>query len=296
MRIIAELTDKVVLGRDGISTAKPRYTARAIVRNGRGLYAVMYADRHGLWSLPGGGMEPGEDPVTALRREVWEETGCLCGEITELGCVRENRAHANYTQESYYYEVTAAGDAGENHLTAAERASGTSVHWRTLGEVYALIAAPEHTTTQRRFLQARDLAVLEEYVPRYLPLSQLQPSQFWVSQEKLDGVMRWFDPEDLSAFQPLLIKWLNGRLTLLDGHARALVALRAGLERVPLCWEREEWNWALYRRCTDAAVERDVRSVADLEGRVLSAEAYRTKWLDWYGRAEADLSFGNQEE
>ncbi|GAB3269676.1 NUDIX domain-containing protein [Microbacterium sp. MEC084] len=27
------------------------------------------------WSMPGGGLEPGEDPADAARREVWEETG-----------------------------------------------------------------------------------------------------------------------------------------------------------------------------------------------------------------------------
>jgi len=27
------------------------------------------------WSLPGGGLEPGEEPADAARREVWEETG-----------------------------------------------------------------------------------------------------------------------------------------------------------------------------------------------------------------------------
>ena len=40
MRLIAEITDKEILGKDGLSSAKPRYTARAIVKNGD-LYAVI---------------------------------------------------------------------------------------------------------------------------------------------------------------------------------------------------------------------------------------------------------------
>lgn len=32
-------------------------------------------DPAGRWALPGGGIDPGEDPVRAVVREVWEETG-----------------------------------------------------------------------------------------------------------------------------------------------------------------------------------------------------------------------------
>lgn len=55
MKLICELNDKIVLGMDGMSTKSPRITARAIVKRRDGLYAVMYADKFKLHSLPGGG-------------------------------------------------------------------------------------------------------------------------------------------------------------------------------------------------------------------------------------------------
>ncbi len=127
MKLICELNDKMILGRDGRSNKPPRLTARAIVKNLDGLYAVMYADKFKLHSLPGGGVEDGEDVLTALRREIYEETGCVCDEIKELGIVAENRASLDYTQVNYYYVVTTTHVPGENHLTEAEQANRTVV-------------------------------------------------------------------------------------------------------------------------------------------------------------------------
>lgn len=38
-----------------------------------------------LWGIPGGNMEPGEDIVTSIRREMLEETGFEAGELVPYG-------------------------------------------------------------------------------------------------------------------------------------------------------------------------------------------------------------------
>ena len=38
-----------------------------------------------LLEIPAGGIDPGEDPVTAVRREMQEETGCLPRKVERLG-------------------------------------------------------------------------------------------------------------------------------------------------------------------------------------------------------------------
>ena len=164
MKQICELNDKIILGTDGMSEKAPRITARAIVKNQNGLYAVMYANKFHLHSLPGGGVEDGEDLMTALRREIFEETGCTCDHIEELGIVSENRAHQDFTSKSYYYVVTTEHTPETIHLTDDEIANQTTVQWYPLEDVVRLISEPKHTTTQRMYLQARDMAALKAYL------------------------------------------------------------------------------------------------------------------------------------
>ena len=166
MKRICGLNDKIILGQDGISEKTPRLTARAIVKNQSGMYAVMYSDKFKLYSLPGGGVEDGEDMLTALRREVYEETGCVCDEIKELGIVAENRASLDYTQINYYYVVTTTHKPGEIHLTESEQASRTVVQWHTFDEMVRLINKQEFERVQGKYLKARDVAALKEYAAR----------------------------------------------------------------------------------------------------------------------------------
>jgi ADP-ribose pyrophosphatase YjhB (NUDIX family) len=55
-----------------------RVAAYAVVTGERGMLLAHWTDRrHDHWSLPGGGLEPGEHPEQTVLREVEEETGYL---------------------------------------------------------------------------------------------------------------------------------------------------------------------------------------------------------------------------
>ena len=74
----------------------PAEGRRHVLRHG--VYAVLPRNgwvllTHQDWpepelQLPGGGLDPGESPLTALHREVWEETGWTIAAPRRLGAFR----------------------------------------------------------------------------------------------------------------------------------------------------------------------------------------------------------------
>lgn len=62
----------------GDPVPRQRLAAYSLVISERGILATEFSDRTavpGLWSLPGGGIDEGENPAQAVQREVYEETG-----------------------------------------------------------------------------------------------------------------------------------------------------------------------------------------------------------------------------
>ena len=125
-----------------------------------------------------------------------------------------------------------------------------------------------------------------------LTLKDLQPSQFYISERKLASVEAWFDPADLSNFEPIPVKELDGVPVITDGHTRAVAALRVGMDRVPLVWDTDELDWRLYRACVTACRRRGILSPADLLTRIISAEEYVEQWDAWCDRLHADIDAG----
>lgn len=132
-----------------------------------------------------------------------------------------------------------------------------------------------------------------------IDLSRIQPSQFYISEEKLRAVEAWFDPDDLSGFDPIPIKMLDGKMVSTDGHTRCAAAALHGLQAVPFVWEDEDLDWEMYRRCVAACKERQIFSAKDLMRRIIPAEEYRTKWDGWCDimqtQVEEERKTGRQE-
>ena len=122
-----------------------------------------------------------------------------------------------------------------------------------------------------------------------LKLKDLQPSQFYISEKKLHDIEVWLDSADLSGFEPIPVKILDGIPVMTDGHTRAVAALRAGLTSVPLLADEDDLDWEMYRACVNACRERNIFSPEDLLPRIIPEQEYQEKWDHWCDILQAEI-------
>ena len=86
-----------------------RPSARGIIIN-NGKVAMIYSQKYDYYKFPGGGIEQSENMITALKREVLEETGLslVDDSIKEFGSVmriQKSRFNENeiFVQENFYF-------------------------------------------------------------------------------------------------------------------------------------------------------------------------------------------------
>jgi 8-oxo-dGTP pyrophosphatase MutT (NUDIX family) len=119
-------------------------TAFAFVFDPRGRLLLTHVDRPGRgWDLPGGHLEPGEDPGTAAARELHEETGLVLpvAELTPAGWLRIDRRGRRPAGDRYPYPVShmtyfVAHSAGDPPRTRPAPGSECSdADWLSAGAV-----------------------------------------------------------------------------------------------------------------------------------------------------------------
>lgn len=118
--------------------------------------------------------------------------------------------------------------------------------------------------------------------PVWVRILDIQPSQFYLSQRKIDRIKKWFRPDDWTHFEPIPIKKLGGNVVFTDGHTRAFAAHMAGLQTIPCYWDTDSTlDWECYQLCVDACKKRRITCISDLRDRILSEEEYKILWNGW---------------
>lgn len=139
-----------------------RRAARAVVTDDSGRVALLYVGAHGYHKLPGGGVEPGEDILQAVEREVLEEVGCRAELLSEVGEIIEYRSEWKLKQISDCYLAELIGDVGEPTFTDKELSEGFAVVWaEDIDAAIKLLKHDKPTDYDGRFIQRRDRRFLE---------------------------------------------------------------------------------------------------------------------------------------
>ena len=125
---------------------------------------------------------------------------------------------------------------------------------------------------------------------RLTPLRSLQPSQLYISWEKLTIVQSINDFSNPTGISPIPIKDLDGLQVMTDGHTRALAAYLGGLAAVPTYPDPDDLDWDAYRICVAWCHDAKIYSIADLVERVVSPQDYERLWYDRCRKMQSELA------
>lgn len=117
-------------------------------------------------------------------------------------------------------------------------------------------------------------------------IDELGVSQLYLNQRKLEAVREKTMAEDFAGFEPLPVyDFGDGRKVLTDGHSRAFVAQQKGQKTIKVYWDNDpnttgKLPQKMYRMNLEWCEKAGVKTLADLQSRVLQAPNYEFFWLE----------------
>ena len=116
-----------------------------------------------------------------------------------------------------------------------------------------------------------------------MKISEIQPSQLYISKKKLAKVNKFFDPKNKETLGIIPVKKLGKDIIYTDGHTRAVAAFLAGYQEITVEWEDEDLDWEMYEVCVQWCKDDKIFKAKDLAKRLVSHKDYK---LLWYKKCE----------
>ena len=143
--------------------------ARAIIIRENKI-SLIYSTNKKYYKLPGGGIEPGENPVEAMIREVKEEVGLVVipETVQDYGYVR--RIHRGkyeplFIQDNYYYICETEPEQTAPDYTENEKREGFGPVWIGIAEAIAVNEAYMRENPEDAMIE-REVRVLKMVMER----------------------------------------------------------------------------------------------------------------------------------
>ena len=112
-----------------------------------------------------------------------------------------------------------------------------------------------------------------------IDLLSIQPTQLYINAAKVNKVRQFYNPISIQTLPPIPIAKLEDKIIFTDGHTRAFVAYQAGLKKIRVYWDSEDLDWEVYRVCLDWCITEGIKSIKDLENRVVHSKEYKKLWI-----------------
>ena len=110
---------------------------------------------------------------------------------------------------------------------------------------------------------------------RWLEANQVQPSQFYVNQAKVDALEKDFD---WTLCDPIPVKGMAGRWVMTDGHTRATCLVLKGYRSLPVINEIDDLDWEAYEINVRDCQAKGVMSALDLPACLAPAPVFDKEW------------------
>lgn len=151
------------ISEEEVRSYRTREAGRAVVIDGDNKVALLHVTKEKYYKLPGGGIEEGEDKITALYRECQEEIGCDVEIIKEIGSIVEYRKIFTLKQTSYCYLAKVKGEKGNPDFTESEKEKGFEVVWLSYEEAIKVLNSSKAVSVEGcSYIVPRDIAFIEE--------------------------------------------------------------------------------------------------------------------------------------
>lgn len=146
MRYLKTITDANIFPNDGLeipSEWENRKTVKVVLVNDEGRVAFVTNSIHKQILLPGGGIDDGENVLTAANRECDEEVNWTIRDAVEIGCIEEFRARDGKHYESFAVFARTDKENPEDTRTEEEKQKGLEVVWLSPDEARTILQQQE---------------------------------------------------------------------------------------------------------------------------------------------------------